>query len=253
MSIPKIIHYVWVGRKPLPEPTRLLIEGWRRLNPDFAIRVWGNDDLDMSVPFVRNAFRMGYWSRVSDYVRNDAMRCYGGIYLDTDVEAVRPFAPLLDHRCFMGFQSEREIEGCWVNTAIMGAEPGHWFATAAVEHFKTQLTGLEPLDASTGPPMATQILKERGLRSYDPAGVHVGDLFIAPTRYFYPYHYDEAFTPACVTKDTIAIHHWHNNWRTPDFVDRAITALLPQRTAMRLYYRKQKTTDAIRSAIYRRL
>ena len=38
MAIPKIIHYVWVGKAPLPEDDLRYIEGWQKLNPDFKIK-----------------------------------------------------------------------------------------------------------------------------------------------------------------------------------------------------------------------
>lgn len=40
--MPKIIHQIWVG--PLPPPTKWL-DTWKRHNPDWEYRLWGNEDL----------------------------------------------------------------------------------------------------------------------------------------------------------------------------------------------------------------
>ena len=48
MSIPKTIHYVWIGGKEnIPEQDLKYIEGWRKLNPDFSIRLWDEKAIDL--------------------------------------------------------------------------------------------------------------------------------------------------------------------------------------------------------------
>ena len=35
--IPKIIHYCWFGRAPLPDKAKKCIESWRKHCPDYTI------------------------------------------------------------------------------------------------------------------------------------------------------------------------------------------------------------------------
>ena len=91
MSIPKIIHYCWFGGGPIGEADRKCIESWQKFCPDYRIMRWDetNFDLDCS-PYVRQAYDAGRYAFVSDYVRLAVLYRYGGIYLDTDVELVKP-------------------------------------------------------------------------------------------------------------------------------------------------------------------
>ena len=55
--IPKIIHYCWFGRSPLPKKAKKCIESWRQYLPDYEIRgkcVFGRE-CRYGIPFfIRN-------------------------------------------------------------------------------------------------------------------------------------------------------------------------------------------------------
>lgn len=110
VSIPKIIHYCWFGGGPIGEADRKCIESWQKFCPDYRIMRWDetNFDLDCS-PYVRQAYDAGRYAFVSDYVRLAVLYRYGGIYLDTDVELVKPLDELLELPGFMGFQTNNEV------------------------------------------------------------------------------------------------------------------------------------------------
>lgn len=65
---------------------------------------------------------------MSDYVRLAVLYEYGGIYLDTDVELVRPLDELLEHKGFIGMEHSAPSpygRTLLVNTGSgVGAEPG---------------------------------------------------------------------------------------------------------------------------------
>ena len=67
--IPKIIHYCWFGRKPLPKYARKCIASWKKFLPDYEIREWNEDNFDVNIiPYTREAYRYGKYAFVSDYV-----------------------------------------------------------------------------------------------------------------------------------------------------------------------------------------
>ena len=43
--IPKIIHYCWFGRNPLPESAQKCIASWRKFLPDYEIWQWSEEEL----------------------------------------------------------------------------------------------------------------------------------------------------------------------------------------------------------------
>ncbi len=89
--IPKIIHYIWFGRKPYPPKILTCIASWKKFLPDYEFKLWNEESFDISNAclFVRQAYANKKYAHVSDYVRLWALYNYGGFYLDTDVEVIR--------------------------------------------------------------------------------------------------------------------------------------------------------------------
>jgi len=212
MSIPKIVHYVWVGPRALPQEEQRRVAKWRELLPDWEFRLWDNDALDFSSPYLRMTFAVRAWSRISDYIRMDALTKFGGVYLDSDVELVRPLDPLLDRAAFLGFQAGDEMSWEMVNGAVFGAQRGHWLPRLIRTMFDEKFDGRVDVGARSGPGLLTEILREHGLSGYSDTPVDVKDVTIFPKRYFYPYNWEEAYSPAVITPDTFAVHHWARSW-----------------------------------------
>ena len=95
MSIPKIIHYCWFGGKPKPKLAEKCLQSWRKFCPDYQIIEWNENNFDVNAAplYVRQAYEAGRWAFVTDYVRLKAMLDMGGIYMDTDVEVIKPLDP----------------------------------------------------------------------------------------------------------------------------------------------------------------
>ena len=92
-KIPKIIHYCWFGKKEKPEIVKKCINSWTDKLKEYEIIEWNEDNFEMnSNRFITEAYRLGKYAFVSDYVRLYALYEYGGIYLDTDVEIYKEFS-----------------------------------------------------------------------------------------------------------------------------------------------------------------
>ena len=93
--IPKTIHYCWIGGNPLPESAKKCIKSWKKYCPDYKIVEWNESNYDFTrVPYMKEALQAKKWGFAPDYARLDIVYTHGGIYLDTDVEIVKPFDPL---------------------------------------------------------------------------------------------------------------------------------------------------------------
>jgi mannosyltransferase OCH1-like enzyme len=247
--IPKTLHYVWVGPKSVPDPVKRLVDGWHRLNPDYDIILWNEDNIDFSFRFLQAAYGMRAWNRVSDFVRMWVLLRQGGIYLDTDIELRRPLDDLLDNRCFMGFQLQ-EKHPDWVNGAVLGAVPGHWFVNRLHRYFVDQMHGWEEVGSFYGPGLITKLLLETGLQSYSDEPQMVRDIALYPTRWFYPYSWTESFSEDRVTPDTYAIHYWEETWKKRRSISARLSRLMlktsaqvsPQLASLytRAYVRRQR-------------
>ena len=98
MSIPKIIHYCWFGGGAISPENRKCMESWKKYCPDYKIMAWNDQNFDISTNrYAQQAYEAKKYAFVSDYVRLAVLYEYGGIYLDTDVELVKPLTPFLAH------------------------------------------------------------------------------------------------------------------------------------------------------------
>ena len=121
--IPKLIHYCWFGHNPLPKDAKRCIRSWKKYCPDYVIKEWNEDNFDISQcpQYVRQAYEAKKWAFVSDYVRLKLVHDHGGVYMDTDVELLKPLDRLLSHKAYFGF----EDDGLQINTGLgFGAERG---------------------------------------------------------------------------------------------------------------------------------
>lgn len=109
-KIPKVIHYCWFGKNPIPEKNRKWMESWRKYCPDYEIMEWNESNYDVNKNmFMSQAYKAKKWGFVSDYARLDIIYNNGGIYLDTDVELLKPLDELLYQDAFVGVESSNLV------------------------------------------------------------------------------------------------------------------------------------------------
>ena len=77
------------------------------------------------------------YAYLTDYVRLIVVQNYGGIYFDTDVEAVRNFDDLLDNIAFFGFETNESV-----NTGLgFGAEKENEVVKQMIREYDHLLDG----------------------------------------------------------------------------------------------------------------
>ena len=73
--IPKIIHYCWFGRGPMPQTALDCIESWHKYMPGWEYKLWNEDNFDVNCnPYVREAYEARKFAFVTDYVRLYALK-----------------------------------------------------------------------------------------------------------------------------------------------------------------------------------
>lgn len=134
-TIPKIIHYIWVGGKPLSPMAELCLASWKKNLPDYELRLWNELNSPMNHPYVQEMYAQKKWAFVSDYIRFWALKNEGGVYLDTDMEVLQPLDALVTSvrgEGFVGTSRSGQIE-----SSIIGAIPGAHFIDAALTFYDT--------------------------------------------------------------------------------------------------------------------
>ncbi len=210
--IPKIIHYCWFGHGEKPNSVKKCIESWRKFCPDYEIKEWTEDDFDVNINlYCQQAYESRKWAFVSDYARLWIVYNYGGVYLDTDVELVRSYNPLLKHKCFVGRQP-----GFQANTgAGFGSEKGHPVVKIMMDDYNDIPFIKEngEMDLWTCPHRNSQWLFKNGLKR-DDSYQEIADVAIYPIEYFSP---KDAWTRSTKrTKNTYSIHHCDGTWNSDE-------------------------------------
>ena len=249
MSIPKIIHYCWFGGAPLPENAHRCMESWKTFCPDYVIREWNESNFDVfQNRYAKEAYAAKKWAFVSDYARLKVLADYGGIYLDVDVELLRPFDDLLSLNGFLGFQSRSEV-----NSGLgFGAEPHHPVIEAML-HCYDNLPFLLPdgsFDLLPCPQRNTRALEALGLR---PNGTKqsLDGFVVFPPEVFCPMHHITG--KLHVTPETYSIHHFHGSWKPePPAFERRLKRLLGKRLYYSVYGRFKGYYGRIKTLLTRR-
>lgn len=129
--IPKIIHYCWFGKGAFPQKVQDCIASWRKFLPDYEIKEWNEENFDISQSclFVREAYEKGKYAFVSDYVRLYVLLKEGGVYMDVDVEVLRPF----DLSIFVQPLNFSLEESGLIAGEFIAAEPGQKFLEKMLE------------------------------------------------------------------------------------------------------------------------
>ena len=212
MSIPKIIHYCWFGRKPKPPLAEKCIRSWKKFCPDYQILEWNEDNFDISTAplYVREAYEAGRWAFVTDYVRLKAMLEMGGIYMDTDVEVIKPLDPYLHHSAFAGFEHPQRIQ-----TGLLACEKDFPLFREFMEYYHTASFFREDgtQDTTTNVQILTDLCVKYGLKQ-DGSRQTVRDFTVYPTEYFCPVDFDTEKLHK--TKNTVVIHWFAASWHTEE-------------------------------------
>ena len=207
--IPKKIHYCWFGGNPLPETAKKYMNTWKRYCPDYEIIEWNEKNFDITQnQYCLEAYKAKKWAFVSDYARLKVLYEYGGIYMDTDVEVVKPFDDLLKYNLFVGLEAEDRIQ-----TGIFGAEIKNEFIKILLNDYQNRhfICGKNKYDLSTNVQFITQKLKDNyNIQLNNIYQIFGNNYVLLPFDYLCCKNYLTG--KICITKNSYTIHHFDGSW-----------------------------------------
>lgn len=206
--IPKIIHYCWFGGKKKPMSVIKMINSWKKYCPDYEIKEWNESNFDININrYVKDAYECGKWAFVSDVARLYALYTEGGIYMDTDVEVVRPLDNLLDNNVFLGFEGTE-----WVGTNMIGATNENSFIKEFLDLYKSEkfINNDNTLNTTTNVERLTDLLKNRYGVLLNGTEQKLNGIHLYTSDYFCPYDYING--KLSLSNNTYSIHWYSQSW-----------------------------------------
>jgi hypothetical protein len=192
-----------VFHRTVPADTSEQIEAWwsqlQALHSTWEFRTYREPIDPADWPLTGDMFaRCANGAQKAGLIRLEALVTHGGVYVDSDVEPLRSFEPLLHSPAFAAWEDETTVPD-----AVLGAEANHPAFVAAIAKARAAIEG--GADAwHSGPGVTTELLPGRP------------DVLVLPPGAFYPYSYLQKHKSADeVGPWVFCKHHWQHSWGTP--------------------------------------
>jgi len=212
--IPKIIHYCWFGKTPLPKKAVKCLNSWKKYFPDYEIKEWNESNFDVDcIPYTKQAYAAKKYAFVSDYARFQILYQHGGVYFDTDVEVIQSMTDILATGAFMGC----EVDGTPVHAIEvapglgLAVAPGHAIYQELIQTYAdlTFCNADGTLNTKTVVKYTTELLLLHGLENMT-GTQQIEGITIYPKEFFNPL--DDSTGVLHKTKNTYAIHWYAKSW-----------------------------------------
>lgn len=209
MAIPKKIHYCWFGGNPLPDSAKKCIKSWKKYCPDYEIVEWNESNFDLNCnTYCAEMAKRKKWAFLTDYVRLKVVYEQGGVYLDTDVQVIRPLDELVRRGPYMGFENTGRVA-----TGLgFAAEAGNPLIRENMAYYE-ELQDFSELKSC--PFITSEVLTRHGLTEDVTAIQNVEGLTVYPEEYLCPKNERTGLTK--ITKNTYSIHQFDASWFEPSW------------------------------------
>lgn len=210
--IPKVIHYCWFGKTKKSKLINECILSWKKYLPDYQIKEWNEKNSDLSHHFVKEAYKSKKWAFVSDYIRLQKLYEFGGIYLDTDMMALKKIDIFLENDCFFGAEDLNLI-----SAGIIGSIAKNEFIKKCLMYYDSIAFDVNKVTTITIPSIVTKIFRE--VNTYNKSFeciVTLGNVKIYPLEFFYPISFYERHDINnyinYIQPNTYMVHLWSSSW-----------------------------------------
>jgi hypothetical protein len=139
----------------------------------------------------------------ADIASYELLWALGGVYLNCDMECIRPIGELLDGAtCVIAWEQDDE----YPSNAFMAATPEHPFIGLVLRLLPGRLERFahNPINEQTGPHLLREAWREYG----------GNDVRMVPSRFLMPFDFNHTDEAAADHHDAYALHHWGH--RIPD-------------------------------------
>lgn len=219
--VPKTIHQVWIGKK-VPKKYDNWRKSWQKQNPDYVYILWDESSiLEIGLINERQFLQAKNPAVKSDIARYELLYRFGGVYADTDFEALKPLDPRFLTRSFIAGQvfhyAPQAANGLMIaapNAKILEHTIG------SLPEYPGDMSPMDVLNYCGSFYLSEQIWRHRE---------QLEDVVVMPSQYFYPWPnfmiHSRCDRYTWATEETVAIHHWEMSWMKRSIASRIIRKL----------------------------
>lgn len=236
MSEKQMIHRLWLGPRQMPSEYAEYGAAWQKLNPEWEVKDWYEEDLNFKVRnqdvikdlYKRDNGRLGLelYVQMADVLGYELVYNFGGVYINTDIEPVRPLTYMYDRfklvrDPFAAYEDPHRI----VNSMMGGVsrDPFWGYVIVKLNHRYWENPN-EEMPLSTGPGLLTDCVH---------AWRHLGHPFrVIPQDTFNQVHWSQIAVGKNANglwkdnPDVIGVHHWgHKMTGRSNYVETATDPL----------------------------
>jgi len=210
-KIPKIIHQIWVGSKPVPSSAQAFKQSWIDKHPGWEYKLWTKETVGEIIDLFTAEHKKIYEEcndpiEQANILRYYILYVYGGVYVDMDFRCLKSFEELHHYYDFYVGISTHDCKEIVCN-ALISATPGHAILKSIIENMhdieKGNLNKNNRRYLRTG----VHFFSKRVLQAIAcTSGVNIA----FPITVFYPTSYtdDVSTADSFIKPESMAMHYW---------------------------------------------
>jgi len=203
-SIPKIMHFIWLGTNKLPDIYLEYIKSWISNHNDWTFCFWNDDNIpclinqkiynETDVPAMK-----------ADILRYELLYIFGGVYIDCDFLCLKNIDDIISsYDGFSGYESNE-----YIAIGLMGFIPYDNMLLNIIKeltyNFIINKNKSLPIPELTGPIFFTKMWNKYKTDKH----------YAFPINYFYSYTFQDKIDNKMyiIGDDNYAIHMWGHSWK----------------------------------------
>jgi mannosyltransferase OCH1-like enzyme len=228
-SFARHLHFIWLSDDEIPANRQACISSCIAAHPDWDFTIWRSLEqfgelrnqgvVDEAAQIAPPTPRGNPHQIVTNVLRFEIMLKHGGVFIDSDVVALRPIDELIERAEAQGKVGMLgwEIQDRWLGEAVIGCVPGAPFMEKIVANLQRWALARKgkPATQTVGPQYITPLLK--GSRE-------LGDVLVLPQETFFPARHDQPELGDAIIAGEVAspgtylLHRFGNFRRRKDLV-----------------------------------
>jgi len=186
MKIPKKIFTIWISEKEMPEKMQECCK--THLLKGYEHKMITLDNCFKDSIYLQEVIQATKWIKAADFLRMYYLYNEGGIYVDCDMDILKPFDDLLDNDMFVCREDEKRIAN-----SIIGAKKGHPLLREYLNKVESNFRGGGDMIFEPAERLFTDLVEG----TYG----EFGDVKIYPRGYFFP------------EEKIYTFHHFTRSWK----------------------------------------